>query len=419
MSSDSETSGPGDRSTVVVELTPAGRGAVAVVVVAGPLATEYVGRLFTSAGGRPLADVPLRQISVGRWNGPAGEELLVCRRAEDRVEVHCHGGAAAAGAVLADLVKYGCRHMALPGWLTRASRDPISAAARIALMDAPTARAAAILLDQLDGALAAAVLQAHDQAATGAWQLAAVGLDMLLAQSTLGLRLTRPWRVVLAGKPNVGKSSLVNALAGYQRAIVSTMPGTTRDVVTVTTAVDGWPVELADTAGLRAAESSIEAAGVMLAEATIAAADLVVVVHDATDAAVDLATNGSTSSEVVLEGARSSARVIPVWNKIDLVARRPAASDESRATVGASGDEAGPESRNNRGIAIQTSAITGEGIAALLAAIAQTLVPAAPPPGAAVPFTAEQVAILTLARAAIERRDGPAACSMLRQLIAL
>src|SRR5207244_11945531 len=76
-------------------------------------------------------------------------------------------------------------------------------------------------------------------------------LDELARYAGVGRHLTAPWRVAVAGAPNVGKSSLVNALAGYQRSVVAPTPGTTRDVVTALLAIDGWPVELADTAGLR------------------------------------------------------------------------------------------------------------------------------------------------------------------------
>ena len=76
---------------------------------------------------------------------------------------------------------------------------------------------------------------------------------------------SNPWRVVVFGAPNVGKSSLINALAGYERAIVSPTPGTTRDVVTVTTAIDGWPVQLSDTAGFRETQDELESAGIELA----------------------------------------------------------------------------------------------------------------------------------------------------------
>src|SRR6185503_7750192 len=104
----------------------------------------------------------------------------------------------------------------------------------------------------------------------------------LLALAEVGLHLTTPWRVVFAGPPNVGKSSLVNALLGYPRAIVYDQPGTTRDVLTASTAFDGWPFELRDTAGLRDGISldSVEVEGVARARAQIATADLVVFVHD-------------------------------------------------------------------------------------------------------------------------------------------
>ena len=104
---------------------------------------------------------------------------------------------------------------------------------------------------------------------------------MLARYAPLGRRLTAPWRVVVAGPPNVGKSSLVNALAGYQRSIVAPTPGTTRDVVTTRLAIDGWPVELADTAGVREATDALETQGVRLAREATAAADLCLWVLDA------------------------------------------------------------------------------------------------------------------------------------------
>ncbi len=85
---------------------------------------------------------------------------------------------------------------------------------------------------------------------------------------------------MLAGRINVGKSSLLNALAGYARAIVHPAPGTTRDAVAITAAIDGWPVELCDTAGLRAAGDAVERAGIDRARERLAAADLVILVTD-------------------------------------------------------------------------------------------------------------------------------------------
>jgi tRNA modification GTPase len=158
--------------------------------------------------------------------------------------------------------------------------------------------------------------------------------------------------VTVAGAPNVGKSSLVNALAGYQRSIVAPTPGTTRDVVTVNLAVDGWPLELSDTAGLRTAGESLEVAGIQRARAAAAGADLCLWVLDA-------------SAEPVWPDAGAGA-VRLVVNKVDL----PPAWDLNQAEG-----------------AVRVSAQTGDGLPELCAALSGWLVPDVPPEGTAVPFT--------------------------------
>jgi tRNA U34 5-carboxymethylaminomethyl modifying GTPase MnmE/TrmE len=134
-----------DDETYVVELTPPGRAAVAVVLVDGPQAVECVGRCFTLATGKRLRELPIDRIAVGRWAGPDGEEVVVCRRAVERVEIHCHGGVAAVRAVIATLSELGCRRTDWRAWLAAAESDPIRAAAAEALASARTARVAAIL----------------------------------------------------------------------------------------------------------------------------------------------------------------------------------------------------------------------------------------------------------------------------------
>jgi tRNA modification GTPase len=192
----------------------------------------------------------------------------------------------------------------------------------------------------------------------------------------------------------VGKSSLINALAGYERAIVAPTPGTTRDVVTTLTAIDGWPVELADTAGLRDTEDEIEMAGVALAGCAIASADLVLAVRDASSA-----DDVSPSAESVLPRLRAQTRVIDVWNKIDLVVNRGPIAGRLHA---------------NRAVA--TSAVSGAGLDTLVTAIAQALMPVAPPDGAAVPFHASHLAALEAARIAIDARNAGALCRTLEPL---
>ena len=379
---------PPPSTTRVIELTPAGRAAVAVVLVAGPEAVAIVDKCVHRRDDRGLREFPVNRILVGRWGSPGGEELLICRRSADRVEIHCHGGTAAIRGVIDRLRELGCQPIHWQDWLQETAADPICAAAQVALAEAPTARTAAVLLDQFYGALASALRAALDAVAAGDWPTATLALDAILAQRGVGLHLTRPWRVVLAGRPNVGKSSLMNALVGFQRAIVCDLPGTTRDVVTATTAIDGWPIQLADTAGLRETRDEIESAGVERAAAAVGDADLVLLVDDA------LADDPLAQDEIAVP---ARALVLRVLNKIDLPHALPAAAD--------------------RRFDVRTSAVTGEGIATLVAAIGTALVPAPPAAGAAVPFMMEQVERLDAALAATRRHDADVALSSLRLLI--
>jgi tRNA modification GTPase len=211
------------------------------------------------------------------------------------------------------------------------------------------------LLDQYHGAFARAI---QDILAALAGSKATSGgrlLEELAQNIEVGRHLTVPWRVVVAGAPNVGKSSLVNALAGYQRSVVSPIPGTTRDVVGTPIAVDGWPIELSDTAGWRENAEALEEKGIRLAEGAVAAADLCLWVVDGANAATPLPKERGIKH-----------RVQPVINKIDL----QAAWDWTQVPN-----------------AIQVSALTGAGLADLCREIGRRLVPDPPSAGAAVPFT--------------------------------
>jgi tRNA modification GTPase len=387
-----------EQSTFVVELTPVGRGAVAVVLVDGSVAVHAVDDCFHARSGCKIADTPIDRIVFGHWGGPAGEELVVCRRGEKQIEVHCHGGVAAVRAIIASLVALGCEEISWGEWCLRSTDDLIRAEARIALADATTMRTAAILLDQLNGALTSAIRDAIDAVDADYWPRAGELVSEILGRGELGLHLTTPWRVVLAGPPNVGKSSLINALAGFERAIVSPTPGTTRDVVTLLTAIEGWPILLADTAGLRASDDELEAAGVELAQSMLGTADLVVFVNDVTQPAV-------TVDNAFLSSARTS-RIIEVWNKVDLLSAgaAPSRGDCDAQTLQSS---------------LYTSAATGEGIADLAAAIARLLVPISPAGGEAVPFSARHLESLALARAAIKRQDRASALDALHSVLAV
>ena len=281
-------------------------------------------------------------------------------------------------------IEEGCERVSTDRWAIDESSDPLAAAALVALAAARTERAAAILLDQYRGALRVELSAIIENLSRGEAQTAADALQRLIARADLGLHLTQPWKVVIAGRPNAGKSSLMNALLGYQRSIVWQEPGTTRDILTATTAIDGWPVELSDTAGLRAATDSLEAEGVARAERQIAAADLVVFVTDVT-----------SDWDDELWRTVTNRPALHVHNKCDL-ADIPA---------------------DRRPLGIATSATTGLGIQHLCEAIAQQLVPAVPPPGSPVPFSNEQLATLIAAETALTKQDFSAAAAHLNGLL--
>jgi tRNA modification GTPase len=390
-------------TTVVAQLTPPGRGAVAVVLVAGQEALRTVGDCFVPRGKHSLDDVPIGRIVLGRWGGPDGEELVVCRRSEEQIEIHCHGGVAAVEAVIRRLQAEGCQPIAWQELVGRQTSDSIRAAAQIALANAATERTAGILIDQINGALSAAIRAIVAEISNANWLAATEFIEELLGRRELGLHLTEAWRVVVFGEPNVGKSSLINALAGYERSIVSPTPGTTRDVVTVTTAIDGWPVQLADTAGFRTTLDELESAGVELATTTAAKADLVVLVHDATMLGDDEMHGRNKPADL----ARISPRTIRVINKIDLIPAGKQAELLARVS----------DSHQETSTAQLVSARTGEGIAELAATIGSMLAPVVPPPGSAVPFANEQINRLTAARAAVERHDAPAATDLLQAML--
>jgi tRNA modification GTPase len=351
---------------VVCVLTPPGRAAVASVVVEGSNAVDIVSRIFRPAGGGLFDETPLGRIVYGRWSGEAaaeasatGEEVVVCRTTPQRVEVHCHGGKAAAAAIVETLTAAGCREVDWRTWTAATEKDALAAEARIALTEARTLRSAAILLDQYRGALRDAIGAAVTALERGDSEGAARRLDELLCFAPLGLHLTAPWRIVLAGCPNVGKSSLINALVGYRRSIVHHAPGVTRDVVTASTALDGWPVELADTAGLRESADPLEAAGVAKTRGELQKADVALLVFDS-------AAPWTSEDELLLTAAPGA---IIVHNKCDLMAAACA----------------------DRPPGVATSAVTCEGLDKLKDALLARIAPQVPPPGAAVPFTRRQV----------------------------
>ncbi len=364
--------------TVVACLTPPGSGAVATLAVYGSRAWDVI----RERGDAALFAPETSRVPSFRLGSLGGDQVLFAVKATQPVpwvEIHCHGGREVVLMLLEALASRGAAVCSWQEFQRFTADDPLQALATEALAHAPTLRTASVLLDQYNSAFRDAVAAVLDGLGRHDVAEAETTLAGLIRHVPLGRRLTTPWQVVIAGAPNVGKSSLLNALAGYQRSVVSPTPGTTRDVVTTLLAFDGWPVEAADTAGLRDRPGELEGQGIERARRAAASADLTLWVLDA------------SAPPVWPDPALGAVRL--VVNKVDL----PFAWDVNQA-----------------GDADRVSARTGDGVVALCASLGRRLVPEPPLPGAAVPFTPSLCAAVEAAYASLSAGDVVTAASLLR-----
>ena len=358
-------------ATYVVQLTGSGRSAVATVMVDGPRAAGYVQTFFQGGGSRDEYEID--KTYFGTWRcDDYEEELVICRTGPEQIEVHCHGGRLAASHIVGSLEQAGATRLDHEGWLELSESDTTVRHAKRMLSSARTERIACILLDQIRGAFDRGVREIV-AAISSDLNSARETLERLIALGDVGARLSAPITVLLAGAPNAGKSSLVNAIVGYRRAIVFDQPGTTRDLVSVETVLDGWPVSLTDTAGIRDSSDVIEQEGIRRAQRQLAEADVVLQVRDLTTGA---AAPVLDDSEFVI--ANPSAVVIRVGTKADL------AEDEVEQLAGE--------------LDVVTSAVSGQGIQTLLDQIVVAKIPSPPVPGEAVPLSEQVVVQLMKAR---------------------
>ncbi|MDE2582039.1 MAG: tRNA uridine-5-carboxymethylaminomethyl(34) synthesis GTPase MnmE, partial [Rhodospirillales bacterium] len=351
-----------DEDTIFAPASGAGRAAIAVLRISGPAAGVL---LLALCGGRRPAP---RRAALRRLRGPDGAMLdhaLVLwlpgpgsYTGEDAAELHLHGGRAVTEGVAAALVAAGARP-AEPGEFTRRAflngrMDLVEAEAVADLIAAETEAQRLQALRQLEGALGdlyrgwadrllrlmaqqEALIDFPDEdlppvtAAAAAAETAALrsAIAAHLADDRRGERLREGLVFAVAGPPNVGKSSLVNALAERDVAIVSATPGTTRDALETRVALGGVPVTLVDTAGLRDAADPIEAEGVRRARAHAAAADLVIVVGEA---GADMPAADPQSAE---SATTAAAATVLVANKTDLGGAVPPGAIGVSAATGA------------------------------------------------------------------------------------
>ena len=360
--------------TIAALATASGIGAVAVIRISGAkardIACELTGRepQPRSADLRTLRDASGATLDRGLvlyFPGPSSFT------GEDVVELHCHGGRVVSDAVLAAVYRSGAR-AAEPGEFTLRAFlndkiDLVQAEAIADLVASGSEQAARAALRSLDGELSSAVAELQQTLTTlrvriEAWfdfpdedlpfdaapectaeiDALAAKLDSLRARARSGRALRDGLSVAIAGAPNAGKSSLLNRLAGYDAAIVTEVPGTTRDPLREHLSLDGLPVTVVDTAGLRDTNDPVEREGVRRARLEVARADRLLWVADVRDPLAE-----------TLAAARAaqsgSGEVTVVANKIDLAALAPRVRSEEGTPI------------------VEVSALTGAGIDLLVA----------------------------------------------------
>ncbi len=410
--------------TIAAIATPAGRGGLGIVRISGASAravAESVLRFRRAPEWRPWTVVLAELADV---DGAAVDRVVVTffeaprsYTAEDVVEIACHGSpvvlrfclerACAAGARLAEPGEFTLR-----AYLNGRIDLPRAEAVRD-LIDATTLYQARIASQQVDGAVSRRLHPVKDQLLELIALLEAgidfadndvdvapadeilrrigdvtAGVERLAASFAFGKLVHSGFSLAIVGRPNVGKSSLFNRLLEQDRAIVTDIPGTTRDLVSEAAAIDGIPIRFMDTAGIREGQDRVEALGIERSYQAIADADL-------TLAVVDLAEAFSDDDRAIIERARSRGRCLVVGNKADLT---PAGAPD---------------------VDVRVSAVTGDGLAELRRRIIGAVAPEGIPQEAGFITSLRHAQLLGECLEALQHAQGAAGAGIPHEMLLL
>lgn len=368
---------PGGKDTIVALATPPGRSAISIVRMSGPEAYEIAGCVIHPWPLEPRRS-SLCRVTDGARARVLDQALVTVFVApdsftgEDLVEISGHGGHYVPATVMQTLIGCGARPATAGEFTKRAvlngKLDVLQAEAIGDIVDSRSQAMHRAAVGQLDGGLSRRIatlrrnliglesLIAYDidfpeeddgpvakERITAEVEMLVISLDALLATVPVGEIIREGAVVVIAGQPNVGKSSLFNALLGESRAIVTDIPGTTRDAIESFIETAHWPLRLVDTAGLRSTEDTVERIGIEVSERYLRWANVVLACGD-TDQSLDLVISA-------LEG-KSDAPIIRVRTKSDLI------NDPEKQIESAD---------------VRVSAETGDGLSGLLTAIDECL----------------------------------------------
>jgi tRNA modification GTPase len=376
--------------------TPIGHGGIGIVRLSGKDAIRIADKIFVSAGKRSLKKTTSRKICYGHIvnsNKETIDEVLVSvmkaphtYTKEDVVEINCHGGPQPLRRILELVLEYGAR-LAEPGEFTQRAFvngriDLSQAEAVLDIIHSLTEQSRRVAVEQLRGGLSrkleaireelihlTAFIEAHidfpdeDISPPSLKRMGESasrvqhGLKELIESSRYGMILREGLKTAIVGRPNVGKSSLLNALLDHDRAIVTDIPGTTRDVIEDHLNIQGIPVKVMDTAGIREVKNIAEREGVKRSLRAMKEADLVLIVLDGNSNLNDTDRELISKSRLLAGKPDISKDTILVINKTDLPQKISLDQDSH---------------------AVRVSALNGTGINNLKAKIAETAVNGSP-----------------------------------------